>query len=922
MRGVTVASGPQPIVPELEGDALAAARYRGGHLQIIASAGAGKTEVVAQRVARLISEGAEPSSIVAFTFTERAAASLKSRIDRRAVARCGEEVLDRIGSMFVGTIHSYCLRLLQQFVPRFEVYDVLDDHRLTAFLSREAYRLGVSDLDSRLYDAIANFASTVQVVENELIALERLRPPFQGVYARYCQALHDARLLTYGQFIVHAVHALGEARVRAAVHDSLRHLVVDEYQDINPAQEALIQRMAAGGAHLCVVGDDQQSIFQWRGSTVANIVTFSARYSGVATFRIETNRRSRPAIVAAANSFAESIQERIAKRMAPRRPAARNEVVCWQAETRSDEALLIAQAIRRAHDIHGYRYRDIAVLCRLKASFPPLLDAFANEGVPVQPGGRTALFDQPEADLFGRTICWLVGYDWRTSRYAWQTEPVTDQALLDGYRAVYDLTADQLDAVRTHLGGWRRSVEDESGPANLVRDFYELLAALRVEDWPLEDPLVINRLGTLARCSQILADYEAASRRSRPDPHAPGEQRGARDRGRRHYEWLARYVQNWARGAYEAFEGEEDVGLDAVDLLTVHKAKGLEWPVVFVPQLTEGRFPSGRAGDQRPWLIPRGLFDAARYEGSDDDERRLFYVAVTRARDHLSLSAFARIKQAATPSPYLLEVLDGSPMGCAPSQPPPAEPRSPDDDVSLEISFSDLAAFSECGLAFRLRRQIGFQPNLVPEIGYGRAVHHIMRQLAEMVRTNGEIPSAASIDDLFNRAFFLPAANRPAHRQLKAKARELVGRYIAVWGEDLQHVWAVERPFSLHFGDAIISGRADVILDDSEGDARLAIVDYKTAADDHDRHAFQLRVYTDAGRREGLTVDRAFVHDLRGAARRTVPIGSEDVEIARRDAVRLLAMLRQGAFSPQPGEPCRRCDVRLLCRHRLTGVGA
>jgi DNA helicase-2/ATP-dependent DNA helicase PcrA len=135
--------------PDLTGDAKAARDYRGGHLQIIAAAGSGKTEVVAQRVAGLLADGVPAEGIVAFTFTERAAASLKSRIERRIVSHpgLGASMLDRIGGMFVGTIHSYCFRILQQHVPRYETFDVLDDNRLTAFLTREVNRTGIKELD-------------------------------------------------------------------------------------------------------------------------------------------------------------------------------------------------------------------------------------------------------------------------------------------------------------------------------------------------------------------------------------------------------------------------------------------------------------------------------------------------------------------------------------------------------------------------------------------------------------------------------------------------------------------------------------------------------------------------------------------------------------------------------------------------------
>ena len=146
------------VVPVLKGDAQKAVEYRGGHLQIIASAGSGKTEVVSQRITSLLEEGIQPRAIIAFTFTERAASSLKSRIEKRVATKLGEDFLNYLNGMFVGTIHSYCYRLLQGHVPQYEAFDVLDEHKLTAFLTREAYNIGlVPSIQRKLYKAIATF---------------------------------------------------------------------------------------------------------------------------------------------------------------------------------------------------------------------------------------------------------------------------------------------------------------------------------------------------------------------------------------------------------------------------------------------------------------------------------------------------------------------------------------------------------------------------------------------------------------------------------------------------------------------------------------------------------------------------------------------------------------------------------------------
>lgn len=482
--------------PKLEGEALAAVRHRGGHVQIIAAAGSGKTEVVSQRVADLLASGMAPAGIVAFTFTERAAAELRQRIAERAEERLGRGVLDQLGGLFVGTIHAYCFRLLQTQVPRYETYDVLDDHQLTAFLAREANRLELSWLDpaGRLFASISRFLQGVDVIENELLDPGAMPEPFRTVIVDYLDTLERYRLLTFGQQVVRAVAELEREDVRDRVHADLHHLIVDEYQDVNPAQERLIALLTGPLVELCVVGDDDQAIYQWRGSDVSNIVTFADRYPQVATFEITTNRRSRPAIVDAANAFAETIDGRLAKTMGSSRPASGGiEVVAWSAADELGEAGWLTSLILDLHDA-GVAYSDVAVLVRGRTSYRAIIDELATFGVPVQPGGRTGLFDQPEALVLGRTFAWMTGVDWRPVRGP--GTPVVEDDLLDEYRRVFHLDPPGRNRLRRHLQEWRDAVPGKKRSADLVGELYDLLAQLDVRSWDLAEPVAINRLGT------------------------------------------------------------------------------------------------------------------------------------------------------------------------------------------------------------------------------------------------------------------------------------------------------------------------------------------------------------------------------------------------------------------------------------------
>ena len=903
-------------IPTLNGEAAEAVAHRGGHLQIIAAAGSGKTEVVSQRVAALIAEDEPPESIVAFTFTEKAAAELKERIRLRVTAKVGESATDQLGRLFVGTIHAYCFRLLQTYVPRYETYTPLDQNQLTNLLNREKSRIDFKQFGGgKLFTGIANFQRNVDVVENELIDHATL--PFDGFHTTliaYYEMLDDYRFMSFGTQIMRAVEELGDPAVHAAVTADLRHLIVDEYQDVNPAQERLIELLAKphGSADLVVVGDDDQAIYQWRGSAVSNIVTFADRYPDVSQFKLLVNRRSRPPIVEMANGFAQTIPERLAKVMAPDPgKAADGAAVSFSVgfDDEATEADTLALTIKKIHG-EGVPYRDIAILVRGRAAYPKLLDALDMAGVPVQPGGRTGLFQQPEAAAFGATYTWLRDLDWAPIRYG-QRQAATLDGLVDEYRAVFALADDQADSLRTHLEAWKERTEQTDFNVDLVGDFYGLLGLVGVAAWDTEDELVRNRLGTIARFTTVLADYESVTRRARRDPLNVSEQKGGQPGGPVFYWNLGSLLANYANANYDDFDGEEDLLSEGVTLATVHSAKGLEWPVVFLPSLTKDRFPSKKTGQAQNWLVPTELFDAARYEGSDADERRLFYVAVTRARDWVSLSSHLRVtKNKVRVSPYLTEAQSLVVGGGHPKDVQPKGIETPD----LSVTYSELAAYTSCPQSYLLRSRLGFMPTIQPELGYGNAVHHLMRVVAEHTRNAGSVPTPKQLNDLINSDFFLPFASTVTHKEMREKARKLVLKYVGGHIDDLQRTWATERPFELYLPGVVVSGRADVIYDEVDGQPNnLAIVDYKTSIG-NEVEPLQLQVYADAGRREGLTVGAAFIHDMSTTDRHEVAIDDASIATAEAQVVAAAEALKARDFSPKPETAkCKACDVRAVC---------
>ncbi|MCQ3815135.1 MAG: PD-(D/E)XK nuclease family protein [Acidimicrobiia bacterium] len=229
-----------------------------------------------------------------------------------------------------------------------------------------------------------------------------------------------------------------------------------------------------------------------------------------------------------------------------------------------------------------------------------------------------------------------------------------------------------------------------------------------------------------------------------------------------------------------------------------------------------------------------------------------------------------------------------------------------------------MASFLDYGLACRLCSLVGFQARLAPELGYGKAVHHLLRRVAEHTQNTGVTPTKDELDKMLDNHFFLPAANKVGHRMMKDAARRLVGNYVKDHEEDLHRVRKTERPFQLHLDGVTVSGRADVILDKEDGvPTGLAMVDYKTSTDgDIAPYELQLQVYADAGKREGLDVRAAYLHDLNGT-RDAIAVDASSIESAEGIVDAAAARMRNRDFEPSPGARCRTCGVRTICNARV-----
>jgi DNA helicase-2/ATP-dependent DNA helicase PcrA len=662
---------------------------------------------------------------------------------------------------------------------------------------------------------------------------------------QYRALLHELRYLDYTGIMHEAVHELETNSVlQAQLAGAIRHVVVDEYQDVNPLQERLIRRLFELGAKLCVVGDDDQTIYQWRGSEVANILKFARHYPDVELIRLNENFRSSHAVVDSARETVERNPERLDKRMesTAAQPFTYGDVLALTFDGVNDEAAWIAAKIAKLHGTEyvdrrgqpprGLAFNDCAILLRsVRADAAPITAALEKAGIPYVVTGMNRLFETPEVAAMAAVFAYLA-------------DPEQDQTEVAAALqiAALGLSPAQLAQGLSLLAQRKQLIAPNNFDVqiHLQRLYLDLLEALQLREDAI--PTANGRTGeivfyNLGKFSQVITDYEQIHYKSAaPDL----------------YQGFAGFLTFQASGYYP--EGWEEAGItrvDAVQILTVHRAKGMQWPCVFVPALRQNRYPSRRQGGRSVWhVIPEtAVSNVDRYKGTVEDERRLFYVALTRAERYLfcSWAPIPTNRQQLKQSVFLKELTACDPVLTSeprnPVLPPKLTPRPRHADETLSLSFSELKYYFECPYSFKLRFLYGFNEPVSQAIGYGKSLHDALAQIhAESLR--GHVPTPADVPDLVNEHLHLPFANAQTREYLERAAHLALSQYLITSRKHLDKLEHVEKTIELKLGDGIVvNGRIDLIRRTDTG--QLAVVDFKSTdrAQTEEVTRRQLQVY-------------------------------------------------------------------------------
>lgn len=932
----------QVLRNELTTDQYAAAVDPANEVLCLACAGSGKSRTLAYRIARLLAENEAPEGIVAFTFTEKAAGSIKRRVSQ-ALSTAGLDPTV-MGAMYIGTIHAYCQRVLGNLDPTYRQYDVLDENRLKLYFISRYAQLGLNSFRDRArgrsyFDTIKQTADAWKIANDELLDFVAVSAEDQELGALLLNIQESLRKDQYLDFSLMIRNVVESIRNNApGVNNGiglLRHLMVDEYQDVNPCQEELIRLLHQRSVSLFVVGDDDQSIYSWRGADVSNILEFQQRYRNCSRHTLSQNFRSTEPIVEASDAFAAAT---LGPSRLPKNPIASDNRspqdfrVLWFND-RPSEAEWVAGRIRQllgtAYDdngiVRGLTPADFAVLMRSTrqegrdgasrhAAFTEALGALQ---IPFSLEAGGGPFDRPQTAVLRSTFELL------------RNTPLVRNTVQQHFNTqVLPAYPDaDFNALIRVLTDWGLRIHRPQGstrirlyPQQLV---YDLLKAFNIARTNFHDD-VMRDIGLFSR---MILDVETVYM--------------SVDSTQRFSEVL-NFLQNTADTGYDVSTDDILQRPDAVTVSTVHKMKGLEFPCVFVVDVEAQRFPKKRSR-YSGWL-PSGVMAPAigrgAYQSTAAEEIRLFYTAATRAERYLYVSGAENLpgaRRRTSRSPYALQFVTHpsvaqDPMGL-PNGLVQASPQRRIEDADYPTSFSEIRYYLQCPKSYQFRERYGLNP-VVPEMfGYGKTVHTSIQKLHELY-TDAQ-PAPDQVEQVVLNTFHLKhvppsgdPVNRPgAYENSRERAVEITQNYVAEFGSDFERERQVEAVFEIPAANCVISGSIDLLLhEDKEGNILKAeIIDFKAMEGgeqpdaneelDWTEFALQVQLYAIAAAKMlGQKARTGSVHLLKDNRRVEVPVTQEAVDAALANVEWAVEGILKSDFPMRPHpNKCKDCDFSSIC---------
>jgi DNA helicase-2/ATP-dependent DNA helicase PcrA len=871
---------------------------------IIAGAGSGKTYTLVNTVVDRIREGVinpleEDQKVAIFTFTENAAEELVVRLSQNLER---DELI--LNEMYIGTIHGWCNQYLDQNANLANT-KILDELERTQLIQRIYGILELEEIyeTESFHRQVELFENDLEIYYNENLTLRSQQVPetLEPALKRYLEFIEEQRLIDFGSLIRRAIRTIEEQ-----TNNTQYHLFVDEYQDVNPAQVKLFQSLinSNGTGTIFAVGDPRQAIYQWRGGDVNRILEFDRDFNDVEAYTITTNRRSRPGIVNFSNEIHRDMEFSSVDLgdMTPHNTRVDNRVSVLGDTISMDHNEQVADELERLHNTEGVPYEDMAVLMRSVTSSygGELMDVLDDRGIPFHSPNRNSGTEFVSEVMFSIIELVEIMEDTQERNFQTQQEQREVQNRIQQLCSNISPYCEDVTTTDIHMAvaDWLE-ILTEGGPEfdneqyNFRQQFYDFCNRVNI----LIDPGENSLQEGFASITQIMKSIEEIYRRRfqgrsniRSSPFTVFT---------RNLRWhLENRLERWA---------ETGLGLqnqDAVTVSTVHAAKGLEWPVVFVPHLTNNRFPVRN----QPHATSFSEDISERYSTKTEDEKRLWYVATTRARDRLYFYAREGDRVGDFAYQSILNTTNGvSEVGSQSTQSLSKIEPPEDDPEYIHTGVSSFLLLLECPYHFHMRHSVGVNPPVGKQFGAGNVLHRTIERAID--------DDDADLDEITQEEVYLPLADYGDQIRMQNAIRSNVKSLIASGG--IEGVDFVETPFTIQIENLVVSGIVDAI---QQSDGETGVVDWKSSVHQefNRRYQNQIRLYALALRRLGTEIQSGLIADLskdnpteEGI---NVDVSTTSTKMLLKEASERMQNLKQiGPYTTPSEESCSICDISDVC---------
>lgn len=836
----------------------------GQNMRIVACAGSGKTTTMVEHILHLLNQpDVGPENIVAITYTEKAAASLKQKIFEAYEKQ--HSTLEGLANMYIGTIHGFCLYMLQEFSDEYKTFETLNDVQTKLFIKRHRRDNGIHDVmyhsatgsnnyllyrDKSSADKKANAINAYKAFLDigREYGIEKLDKSLQNHIEKYERTLVTHKYFDFTSIISTTLTKLNSGVFDNFISGKIKYLIVDEYQDVNAAQERIIKHFSEQGTYICVVGDDDQTIYQWRGSNLCFIKNFADSYHNVKKIDLDMNFRSSKGITEISKQFIDQNNNRLRKEMKSKENQSydQGDIITYEFDDRASEVNFIINKIKQLigckYIRKGQEFKldldDMVILVSSVKKIPELISGLEANNINFIVEGTKNLFDSEEIVILCDTLSLIFPqivfeYGSPNKEKTVNNIKATDipDDLIERWKKYTHI--DKSD-IKTHLETFVLSPFETDDYEYTIQGATKKLF-MDLQLFYVEDEKVLYNWG---KFTEMINDFEKINLDMIPSYRLKAFETFLRE------EAPEIYPEGWLSPNFKAVK--------CLRIMTFHQSKGLEYPVVFMPFLTKHSiFPQRNPGGLNAWGIINDNTIKQQYEDNDESIRRVFYVGMTRSEKFLFMTRSNHISESGktnyrTPAFPFVEAKN-SPFKetrlYLEKEYEKSDKAKFSADEVITLNFSLLKDLFDCPYKFKMTNIYGFCSPLNIRMGYGRSIHNMLDYIHKNHESiNYNDPSI--IESIVKKYLHLPYGSPKLYEAMTEKAIRNLNSYIRNNASRFKYIKFSEKSINYSIDEYMfINGRIDLVRD--EVNHTITLVDFKSSSEvlSKDQIKNQLMVY-------------------------------------------------------------------------------